>query len=83
MFNRKIIINIVYSMQINDSLIWFNFKKTKEDKMIVGFIGLGNLGEKLAATLLRNNINLIVHDKLKKSAVHLIKKGGYYSTSTC
>ena len=34
--------------------------------MIVGFIGLGNLGEKLAATLLRNNINLIVHDKLKK-----------------
>ena len=40
--------------------------------MIVGFIGLGNLGEKLAATLLRNNINLIVHDKLKKNAVHLI-----------
>ena len=43
--------------------------------MIVGFIGLGNLGEKLAATLLRNNINLIVHDKLKKNAVHLIEKG--------
>ena len=43
--------------------------------MIVGFIGLGNLGEKLAATLLRNNINLIVHDKLKKSAIHLIEKG--------
>ena len=36
--------------------------------MIVGFIGLGNLGEKLAATLLRNNINLIVHDKLKKKS---------------
>ena len=43
--------------------------------MIVGFIGLGNLGEKLAATLLRNNINLIVHDKLKKNAVQLIEKG--------
>ena len=43
--------------------------------MIVGFIGLGNLGEKLAATLLRNNINLIVHDKLKKNAVKLIEKG--------
>ena len=42
--------------------------------MIVGFIGLGNLGEKLAATLLRNNINLIVHDKLKKNAVQLTKK---------
>jgi len=43
--------------------------------MIVGFIGLGNLGEKLAETLLRNNINLIVHDKLKKNAVQLIEKG--------
>ena len=30
--------------------------------MIVGFIGLGNLGEKLAATLLRNGLDLIIHD---------------------
>lgn len=30
--------------------------------MIVGFIGLGNLGSKLAATLLRNGCALIVHD---------------------
>ena len=30
--------------------------------MIIGFIGLGNLGSKLAATLLRNGRQLIVHD---------------------
>ena len=50
--------------------------------MIVGFIGLGNLGEKLAATLLRNNINLIVHDKLKKNAVQLIEKGANWEDTT-
>ena len=34
--------------------------------MIIGFIGLGNLGEKLAATLLRNGLDLIIHDKFKE-----------------
>ena len=33
--------------------------------MIIGFIGLGNLGEKLAATLLRNGFYLIIHYKFK------------------
>ena len=30
--------------------------------MKIGFIGLGNVGEKLAASLLRNNFDLIVRD---------------------
>ena len=34
--------------------------------MDVGFIGLGNLGEKLANSLLRNGINLSVIDLDKK-----------------
>ena len=49
--------------------------------MVVGFIGLGNLGEKLAATLLRNNINLLVHDKVKKNASKLIEKGAKWENT--
>ena len=43
--------------------------------MIIGFIGLGNLGEKLAATLLRNGMDLIIHDKFKKIGSKLITSG--------
>ena len=43
--------------------------------MIVGFIGLGNLGEKLAATLLRNGLDLIIHDKFKENGSKLITSG--------
>ena len=34
--------------------------------MKVGFIGLGNVGYKLASSLLRNNFNLTVMDLNKK-----------------
>ncbi len=43
--------------------------------MVVGFIGLGNLGQKLAFTLLRNGVNLIVNDKFKENAINLIEAG--------
>ena len=43
--------------------------------MIIGFIGLGNLGEKLAATLLRNGLDLIIHDKFKENGSTLITSG--------
>ena len=43
--------------------------------MIIGFIGLGNLGEKLAATLLRNGLDLIIHDKFKENGSKLITSG--------
>ena len=33
-----------------------------ENKMKVGFIGLGNVGSKLSGSLLRNGIELCVHD---------------------
>ena len=46
--------------------------------MVVGFIGLGNLGEKLALTLLRNNINLRVHDKLRENACKAIENGAQW-----
>jgi len=49
--------------------------------MIIGFIGLGNLGSKLAATLLRNGRQLIVHD-LDEAAARALLPGGARWAST-
>ena len=46
--------------------------------MKVGFIGLGNVGGKLAGTLIRNNIPTFVHDLKQSAARHLIKQGGVW-----
>ena len=43
--------------------------------MQVGFIGLGNVGAKLAGTLIRNKIPTFIHDIEKSSAINLIKMG--------
>ena len=37
-------------------------KTTGENAMRVGFIGLGNVGGKLAGSLLRNGVDLYVYD---------------------
>ncbi|HEX8754808.1 MAG TPA: NAD(P)-dependent oxidoreductase [Steroidobacteraceae bacterium] len=49
--------------------------------MIIGFIGLGNLGSKLAATLLRNGRQLIVHDLNEAAARPLIEQGGRWAST--
>ncbi|MGB7601690.1 MAG: NAD(P)-dependent oxidoreductase [Candidatus Sulfotelmatobacter sp.] len=49
--------------------------------MIIGFIGLGNLGSKLAATLVRNGRELIVHD-LNETAARPLLDGGAQWAST-
>ena len=45
--------------------------------MIVGFIGLGNLGSKLAGTLIRNNVKTFVHDLKPERARPLLERGGF------
>lgn len=49
--------------------------------MIVGFIGLGNLGAKLAGTLLRNGRELIVHDLDPNAAAPLLERGAQWASS--
>ena len=49
--------------------------------MRVGFIGLGNVGSKLAQTLIRNKIPTFVNDLRKVSASYLIKIGGIWQDS--
>nr|WP_205410792.1 NAD(P)-binding domain-containing protein [Salaquimonas pukyongi] len=43
--------------------------------MKVGFIGLGNVGAKLAGSLLRNNIDLTVHDLNEKLVKEFAGRG--------
>lgn len=47
--------------------------------MIIGFIGLGNLGSKLAATLVRNGRELIVHDIDPQAARPLLEGGAQWA----
>ena len=44
--------------------------------MRVGFIGLGNVGAKLAGTLLRNDVDLTIRDLDKNAAEPLLAKRG-------
>ena len=47
----------------------------------VGFIGLGNVGAKLAATLQRNGVDLIVHDLEQAQAADLMRGGAVWAAS--
>ena len=49
--------------------------------MKVGFIGLGNVGSKLAGTLIRNNVTTFINDLDKSVAKKLIKIGGKWVDS--
>ena len=49
--------------------------------MRVGFIGLGNVGAKLAGTLLRNNVDLTIRDLDKNAAEPLLQKGAKWANS--
>ena len=44
--------------------------------MKVGFIGLGNVGSKLAGTLIRNNVVTLLHDQNKQASTRLVEMGG-------
>ena len=45
----------------------------------IGFIGLGNVGGKLAGSLLRNGFNLTVHELNKETATPLLTKGAQWA----
>ena len=49
--------------------------------MIIGFVGLGNLGSKLAATLRRNGRELIVHDRDAAAAKPLLDQGAHWAAT--
>ena len=51
--------------------------------MSIGFIGLGNVGEKLAGSLLRHGFDLTVRDIGKAAAAGLLEEGAKWADSGC
>ena len=49
--------------------------------MRIGFIGLGNVGGKLAASLQRNGFDLVVYDLDRTAAQSLVDNGGLFADS--
>ena len=47
----------------------------------IGFIGLGNVGSKLANSILFGNYNLFVYDLDKAKVINLVNKGAKFSSS--
>jgi 3-hydroxyisobutyrate dehydrogenase len=47
----------------------------------IGFIGLGNVGKKLAGSVLRNGFDLTVHDLQQDAAVELLELGATWTDS--
>ena len=47
----------------------------------IGFIGLGNVGAKLAGTLLRNQVDLTIRDLDKSAAQPLLDQGAKWAES--
>ena len=44
----------------------------------VGFVGLGNVGSKVANNIISNGYKLYVHDLDEKKSKNLISKGGIF-----
>ncbi|MBT6203661.1 MAG: NAD(P)-dependent oxidoreductase [Rhodospirillaceae bacterium] len=49
--------------------------------MKIGFIGLGNVGGKLAGSILRNGFDLTVRDLDKATAQHFLEQGAHWAES--
>ena len=47
----------------------------------IGFIGLGNVGSKLANSILQADYNLFIYDKDKNTSNELVKKGAIWKNS--
>ena len=49
--------------------------------MLIGFIGLGNVGSKVANNIIKKGYNLYVHDLNENLSKHLVSKGAIFCQS--
>jgi 3-hydroxyisobutyrate dehydrogenase-like beta-hydroxyacid dehydrogenase len=54
-----------------------------EDNVVVGFIGLGTMGGRMATNLQKAGYKLIVHDLHRQSASHHLNAGATWAESPC
>ncbi|MCB0211802.1 MAG: NAD(P)-dependent oxidoreductase [Anaerolineae bacterium] len=53
----------------------------KEKQMKIGFIGLGIMGSRMAANLLKADVELMVHNRTKDKAADLLEQGAVWADS--
>lgn len=63
------------------TLIWLIFV-SKGDKPLIGFIGLGNMGNHMARNLVSKGYPVLVYD-VNTAAVDGLKQAGKYFPDTC
>src|SRR5258708_37641367 len=51
------------------------------DSMVVGFVGLGTMGSRMAANVQKAGLKLIVHDLHRQAASHHVKAGAIWADS--
>jgi len=61
--------------------LWRKTRTSEGKTMRIGFIGLGNIGYPMAATLIKAGFELTVHDLVKEKAERLIKNGASWGAT--
>src|SRR5258708_12412119 len=51
------------------------------DSMVVGFVGLGTMGSRMAANVQKAGLKLVVHDLHRQAASHHVKAGAIWADS--
>ncbi len=52
-----------------------------KDSMVVGFVGLGTMGSRMAANVQKADLKLLVHDLHRQAASHHVKAGAIWADS--
>src|SRR5258705_2902334 len=52
-----------------------------EDSMVVGFVGLGTMGSRMAANVQKAGLKLVVHDLHRQAASHHVNAGAIWADS--
>src|SRR5258708_22464364 len=52
-----------------------------KDSVVVGFVGLGTMGSRMAANVQKAGFRLVVHDLHRQTASHHIKAGAIWADS--
>src|SRR5216684_7444042 len=58
-----------------------NGERMSKDSVVVGFVGLGTMGSRMAANVQKAGFRLVVHDLHRQTASHHIKAGAIWADS--
>jgi 3-hydroxyisobutyrate dehydrogenase-like beta-hydroxyacid dehydrogenase len=82
--NKLLLKTILYEYCLTIfSLLFYNYNKSQRKKgpSMIGFIGLGIMGSRMAENLLDKGYKLVVHNRTKEKAARLLEKGAKWANS--